>query len=85
MKAHGLLERIGSSYRYRLSDKGSNAALLFILFHKRVCGHWQTHCFSTGPTKLSSRPLAGSKRHTTRPIMPSNRSSTCLLHEDYAR
>jgi hypothetical protein len=38
MKAHGLLERIGRSYRYRLTDKGSQAALLFILFHKRVCG-----------------------------------------------
>jgi hypothetical protein len=38
MKAHGLLERIGRSYRYRLSDKGVKAALMFILFHKRVCG-----------------------------------------------
>jgi hypothetical protein len=38
MKAHGLLERIGRSYRYRLSDKGTKAALMFMLFHKRVCG-----------------------------------------------
>ena len=38
MKAHGLLERIGRSYRYRLSDKSIKAALMFILFHKRVCG-----------------------------------------------
>src|SRR5205814_3922005 len=38
MKAHGLLERIGRSYRYRLSGKGAKAALMFILFHKRVCG-----------------------------------------------
>src|SRR6266852_3699848 len=37
MKAHGLLERIGRSYRYRLSDKGTKAALMFVLFHKRVC------------------------------------------------
>jgi hypothetical protein len=38
MKAHGLLERIGQAYCYRLSDKGTKAALMFILFHKRVCG-----------------------------------------------
>ncbi len=38
MKAHGLLERIGRAYCYRLSDKGTKAALMFILFHKRVCG-----------------------------------------------
>ena len=38
MKAHGLLQRIGKSYRYCLSDKGAKSALMFILFHKRVCG-----------------------------------------------
>jgi len=38
MKAHGLVERIGRGYRYRLTDKGTHAALLFILFHQRVCG-----------------------------------------------
>ena len=32
MKAHGLIERIGRAYSYRLSDKGTKAALLFILF-----------------------------------------------------
>jgi hypothetical protein len=35
MKAHGLLERIGRAYCYRLSDKGTKATLMFILFHKR--------------------------------------------------
>jgi hypothetical protein len=38
LKAHGLLERIGRGYRYRLTDKGVKVALMFILFHKRVCG-----------------------------------------------
>ena len=38
MKAHGLIERIGRGYRYHLTDKGTKAALMFILFHKRVCG-----------------------------------------------
>jgi hypothetical protein len=35
IKAHGLLERVGRSYR--LSDKGTKAALMFILFDKCVC------------------------------------------------
>jgi len=38
LKAHGLLEREGRRYLYRLTDKGLKAALIFVLFHKRVCG-----------------------------------------------
>jgi hypothetical protein len=38
MKAHELLERDGRRYAYRLTDKGTRAALLFVLFHQRVCG-----------------------------------------------
>jgi len=38
LKAHGLLERDGRRYAYRLTDKGTRAALLFVLFHQRVCG-----------------------------------------------
>lgn len=38
MKAHGLLQRDGRRYAYRLTDKGTRAALLFVLFHQRVCG-----------------------------------------------
>jgi hypothetical protein len=49
MKAHGLLERIGRSYRYRLSDKGAKAALMFILFHKRVCGPLANSLFHHRP------------------------------------
>jgi hypothetical protein len=79
MKAHGLLERMGRSYRYRLSDKGIKAALIFILFHKRVAGHWQTRCSITGLTKPSSRRPARWKPRTTRPTRQSNASWTCLL------
>ena len=57
MKAHGLLERIGSSYRYRLSDKGSKAALLFILLHKRVCGPLANSLFQHRPDE-DLKPLA---------------------------
>ena len=49
MKAHGLLERIGRGYRYRLTDKGIKAALMFILFHKRVCGPLANSLFHHRP------------------------------------
>ncbi len=49
MKAHGLLERIGRSYCYRLTDKGVKAALMFILFHKRVCGPLANSLFHHRP------------------------------------
>lgn len=51
MKAHGLLERIGGGYRYRLTDKGTKAALMFILFHKRVCGPLANSLFHHKPNK----------------------------------
>jgi hypothetical protein len=38
LKAHGLLARDGKRYAYRLTDKGIKVALLFILFHKQLCG-----------------------------------------------
>ena len=38
LKGHGLLERDGSRYAYRLSSKGIQVALLFLFFHKRLCG-----------------------------------------------
>jgi hypothetical protein len=57
MKAHGLLERDGKRYAYRLTDKGVKVALLFVLFHKQLCGplanslfHHQRH-----PTSPNSR------------------------------
>ena len=38
LKGHGLLERNGSHYAYRLTANGLQVALLFLLFHKRLCG-----------------------------------------------
>jgi hypothetical protein len=49
MKAHNLVERIGRSYLYRLTDKGVKAALMFILFHKRVCGPLANSLFHHRP------------------------------------
>jgi hypothetical protein len=38
LKGHGLIERDGSRYAYRLSRKGVEVALLFLFFHKQLCG-----------------------------------------------
>jgi hypothetical protein len=38
LKGHGLLERDGKRYAYRLTAKGLDVALLFLFFHKRLCG-----------------------------------------------
>jgi hypothetical protein len=38
LKGHGLLQRDGTRYAYRLTPKGVQVALLFLLFHKRLCG-----------------------------------------------
>ena len=38
LKGHGLLERDGRRYAYRLSTKGVQVALLFLFFHKHLCG-----------------------------------------------
>jgi hypothetical protein len=38
LKGHGLLERDGRRYAYRLTAKGVDVAILFLFFHKRLCG-----------------------------------------------
>ena len=38
LKGHGLLQREGRRYAYRLTAKGVQVALLFLFFHKRLCG-----------------------------------------------
>jgi hypothetical protein len=38
LKGHALLERDGKRYAYRLPNKGVQVALLFLFFHKRLCG-----------------------------------------------
>jgi hypothetical protein len=50
LKAHALLARDGKRYAYCLTEKGTKVALLFILFHKQLCGpianslfHHQNH------------------------------------------
>jgi hypothetical protein len=38
LKGHRLLEREPGRYVWRLSDKGQRVAILFLLFHQRLCG-----------------------------------------------
>jgi hypothetical protein len=38
LKGHALLQRDGSRYAYHLTSKGLQVALLFLFFHKRLCG-----------------------------------------------
>jgi hypothetical protein len=49
MKAHGLVERHGKRYAYRLTDQGNKVALMFVLFHKRVCGPLANSLFQRPP------------------------------------
>ena len=52
MKAHDLLERKRGRYLYRLTDKGTKAALMFVLFHQRVCGPLANSLFHHRPDEI---------------------------------
>ena len=49
LKAHGLLARDGKRYAYRLTEKGTKVALLFVLFHKQLCGPLANSLFHHQP------------------------------------
>ena len=49
LRAHGLLERHGRRYAYRLTAKGLKVALLFTLFHQRICGPLANSLFHHRP------------------------------------
>jgi len=51
LKAHGLLRRDGQRYAYRLTQKGVRVALLFVLFHQRICGPLAHSLFHRKPTQ----------------------------------
>jgi hypothetical protein len=55
MKAHGLVERADGGYRYRLTRKGVRVAVMFLLFHKRLCGPLADSLF--GKTAAKGSPL----------------------------
>ena len=58
LRAHQLLEREGRRYCYRLTEKGVRVALMFVLFHKCVCGPLANSLFERRPTPP---PEPGSK------------------------
>ena len=49
LRAHALLERDGTRYAYRLTDKGVKVAMVFVLFHQRLCGPLANSMFSRRP------------------------------------
>lgn len=55
LKAHGLVDRLGRTYRYRLTSKGVRVAVMFLLFHKRVCGPLAHSLFGPKPAQ-SAQP-----------------------------
>jgi hypothetical protein len=57
MKGHGLLERDGHRYAYRLTDEETRTALLFVLLHRRVCGSLANSLFQRRPTQTAA-PLS---------------------------
>jgi hypothetical protein len=50
LRAHGLLERVGLSYRYRLSEYGQKVCIIFVLFHKKLYGPIANSLFYFNPT-----------------------------------
>jgi hypothetical protein len=74
LKGHGLLQRDGSRYAYFLTAKGLQVALLFLFFHKRLCGPWPTAASTINPMPLTV-PIVNWKPRTTTPTKPSKTSS----------
>ena len=71
MRAHGLLQRDGARYAYRLTDKGVKVALVFLLFHQRLCGPIAHSLFShrRPPTAPPASPIEAAYQQG-RPIHP---------------
>ena len=49
LKGHGLLQRDGGRYAYQLTAKGVQVSLLFLFFHKRLCGPLANNRFHHQP------------------------------------
>lgn len=59
LKGHRLLERDGRRYAYRLTAKGVDVALLFLFFHKRLCGPLAHSRFHHKPDAASAPDSKG--------------------------
>jgi len=56
MKGHGLLQRDGRRYGYRLTEKGKRVAAMFVLFHQRIGGPLANSLFQHQPAKTAKPP-----------------------------
>ena len=56
LKGHGLLERDGRRYCYRLTEKGKRVAAMFVLFHQRICGPLANSLFHHRPEQTAKPP-----------------------------
>jgi len=86
LKAHGLLARDGKRYVYRLTEKGTKVALLFILFHKQLCGPLPTASFTIGPTMPNGQQQARSGPPQGRSLHPKHHptAQSCLTLLKYS-
>jgi hypothetical protein len=82
LKAHGLLACDAKRYAYRLTEKGTKVALLFILFYKQLCGPLANSLFHRQPT-ATLRPNRSSKPPSIKPTTPSKTSFNCSKQHDF--
>ena len=68
MKGHGLLQRVGKPYAYRLTPKPGRVAARFVRFHQPFCRPLAHSWFHHQPTRHPKAP-AKLKPHTTE-LMP---------------
>ncbi|MGB6941815.1 MAG: hypothetical protein WBE37_05445, partial [Bryobacteraceae bacterium] len=57
LRGHALLQRDGKRYAYRLTPKGIQVALLFLFFHKRLCG-------PLANSRFHHQPVAAHRPHS---------------------
>lgn len=51
LRVHGIVERVGKSYRYRLTEYGKKVCLSFVLFHKKLHGPISNSMFNFKPNQ----------------------------------
>ena len=81
LKGHGLLERDGRRYAYRLTAKACRSRCCFCSFTSDSAARWPTAASTTNPTRPADR-TANWKPPTTRPTRPLRTSLTCYKPPD---
>jgi hypothetical protein len=51
LRVHGIIERVGNSYCYRLTQFGQKVCLSFVLFHKKLHGPISNSMFNFKPNQ----------------------------------